>query len=89
MTSEVTTPTNKRSHQKMVNQVAMEREQAFLYIDDTHKILPMGVAASVKYFPQYLVIDKKGHNWKFYYRVDNKVSYKTIGDARAYVLAHM
>ena len=67
----------------------IERENAMLAIDATHKILPVGVAASVKYFPQFLVVDRKGHNWKFYYRVDNKVSFKTIGDARAYVLAHM
>lgn len=73
----------------MINQEMIAREEAMMHIDATHKIITIGVAASVRYAPQFLVIDRKGHNWKFYYRVDNKVSFKTLGDARAYVLAHM
>ena len=89
MTSEVTTTRNKRSHAKMINAQEIARMDDLMIIDSTHKIITIGVAASVKYAPQFLVIDRKGHNWKYYYRGDNKVSFKTIGDARTYILAHM
>ena len=86
MTSEVTT---KRSHQKMINDQEIARMEALLSIDSTHKIITLGVAASVRYVPQFLVIDKKGHNWKNYYRGDTKATFKTIEAARTYILAHM
>jgi hypothetical protein len=73
----------------MINVQEIARMEALLIIDATHKIITIGVAASVKYAPQFLVVDKKGHNWKFYYRGDNKATFKTIDAARTYILAHI